>query len=265
MKENVLQGRTALVTGASSGLGAEFARQLAAMGCHLILVARRADSMEKLKEEIGGRHPVDVTVIPMDLAARDAPQALYDQVRQLGKSVDVLINNAGLGLYGNFLDIPWEKERAMLELDVIALTHLTRLFAQEMIGRHFGYILQIASIGAYQPSPMYASYSAAKSYVLYYSEAIRYELRKTNVSVTTLSPGVTRTEFHQSAGQDSYTRYQRLAIMESPQVAAIGLKAMLNRRPSVVAGRLNSLAAFLTRFTPRMASAAVAHRTMTVK
>ncbi len=263
MKTDLLNGKTALVTGASSGLGADFARQLAALGCNLVLVARREDQLRAVQDEIKAQHPVEIEVVPMDLVVGDAPQLLYDRFKTSGKQVDILINNAGLGIYGEFLEIPWERERDMLELDIFTLVHMTKLFAGDMVRRGSGYIMQIASIGAFQPSPTYASYSAAKSFVLYFGEALNYELRKTNVKCTVLCPGVTRTEFLQVAGQ-SPTRYQRLTMMDSKVVARIGIEAMLRGKSSVVTGRFNAMMAFATRFIPRGWAAGMAHRTMTV-
>lgn len=261
--DNRINKRTALITGASSGLGADFARDLAGRGANLVLVARRAELLEKLKNEITRQHQVAVTTIAMDLVAPDAPQHLHAQLAAAGTQVDVLINNAGLGLHGDFLDIPWEREQNMLELDIITLTHLTKLFARDMVARRYGYILQIASIGAYQPSPTYASYSAAKAYVLSFGEALAYELKKHNVKVTVLSPGVTKTEFLEVAGQNA-SRYQRAMMMDSPTVTRIGIEAMLRGQSSVVPGTLNALTAFSTRFLPRQLAAAIAHRTMTI-
>ena len=257
-----LRGKRALVTGASSGLGADFARNLAGRGCHLVLTARREEQLRTLADELTQRHQVEVSVVPLDLAAPDAPQRLYDGLRAAGQTVDVLVNNAGLGIYGSFLDIPWERERAMLELDILALVHLTKLFARDMVARRGGHILQVASIGAYQPSPTYATYSAAKSFVLYFGEALAYELRGTGVTCTVLSPGVTATEFLQVAGQTP-SLYQRTTMMSSPQVVDIGVEAMLKGRPSVVAGRMNGLMAFSTRLIPRQWAAAVANQLMT--
>lgn len=261
MTTGTLQGKRALVTGASSGLGVDFAKQLAAMGCHLILVARREERLRAVQQEISAAHGVEVEIILMDLAEADAPQRLYDQVRASGKSVDVLINNAGYGLYGAFSDISWEREKNMLNLDILTVVHLTKLFAQEMVARNFGYILQVASIGAYQPSPLYASYAAAKSFVLHFGEALSYELRDTGVSCTVVSPGVVRTEFLKVSGQQA-TPYQRATRMESPEVARIALDAMLKRKASVVPGWLNALSVWSNRLMPRRLSAAVAHRLM---
>lgn len=261
MQDPKLAGKTALVTGASSGLGADFARQLAEHGCHLILVARRQDRLLALKQEISARHDLTIDVIPLDLGVRGAPETLYQQTLALGRQVDVLINNAGFGLHGEFLSIPWEREEEMLLLDIVTVAHLTRLFVKDMVARRFGYVLQIASIGAYQATPSYASYAAAKSYVLHYGEAINVELRGSNVHVTVLSPGITATEFLEVAGQTP-SLYQRMAMMDSPRVARIGLNAMLARRPSLVAGTINALLIWFNRLTPRRWSTAIAGQLM---
>lgn len=256
-----LRGKTALVTGASSGLGVDFARQLAARGCNLILVARREHQLRTVQEEISQRYGVDVLIIPMDLAATDAPQILYDQIQAAGKQVDVLINNAGYGLYGRFTEIEWEREKNMLELDIITLMHLTKLCVKDMVTRNFGFILLVSSIGAYQPSPLYASYSAAKSFVLNFGEALSYELRQTSVRCTVISPGITATEFLKVSGQQA-SLYQRLAMMKSEDVTRIGIESMLKGKPSVVPGRLNALSVWSNRLMPRRLSAAVAYRLM---
>jgi uncharacterized protein len=256
-----LSGQWALVTGASSGLGADFARELAGRGASLVLVARREENLRALQAEITARHPVQVEVVAMDLATPEAPQQLYDRLKAAGRQVDILINNAGLGLYGPFLEIDWQRERNMLELDIVTLTHMTKLFVRDMVARKRGYILQIASIGAYQPSPLYASYSAAKAYVLNFGEALNYELRNTGVGVTVLSPGITATEFLKVSGQQA-TFYQRTVMMQSPEVVRIGIDAMLKRRPSVVPGWLNAVTVWFNRLLPRRVQAAVAHRLM---
>jgi hypothetical protein len=175
--------------------------------------------------------------------------------------VDVLVNNAGFGLYGPFSELDWERERAMLELDMIVPVHLTKLFLPGMLDRRAGWILNIASIGAYQPSPLYASYSAAKSFILNFTEALSYELRGSGVVATALSPGIVATDFRRVAGQQT-TRYQRMVMMDSPTVVRIGVDALLKGRPSLVPGRLNAASAWANRLLPRRASAALAHRLM---
>jgi hypothetical protein len=256
-----LQGKWALVTGASSGLGVDFARQLAAMGCHLVLVARREDRLNAVAEEIRQRHKVEVEVVIMDLSAPDAPQHLYTQLKDAGRQVDVLVNNAGFGLYGEFLKIDWAREQNMLQLNMLTVVQMTKLFLRDMVARNFGYVLQVSSIGAYQPSPLYATYSASKSFVLNFSDAVNYELRSTGVSITTLSPGITRTEFLDVSGQQA-TRYQRMAMMTSEDVVRIGLDAMLKRRPSLVPGTMNALTVWFNRLMPRRLATMIGYRLM---
>jgi uncharacterized protein len=262
MKDLELTEKLALVTGASSGLGVDFARQLAARGANLILVARREDQLRAVALDIEEKYGVSAQIMARDLAVPEAPQALYDELKQRGIHVDVLVNNAGFGIYGDFASVPWEREKEMLDIDIITLTHMTKLFLKDMLGSKSGYILQLASIGAYQPSPTYATYSAAKAYVLMMGEALNYELRHSGVSVTVVSPGVTATEFLKVSGQ-SPSLYQRLMMMDSDHVARIGIEAMLRRRPSVVPGLMNNLAAFSTRLMPRRMQAALAYVMMT--
>lgn len=258
-----LTGKSALVTGASSGLGTDFATILAERGCDLVLVARREERLQKLADELRQRHGVKVHVIALDLAPLGAAQALYDRVRDQGLTIDILINNAGFGVHGPFVDVPWEREQEMLLLDIVALVHLTKLFVRDMVARNSGYVLQISSIGAYQPSPTYGTYSAAKSFVLSFGEALSYELRHTNVKVSVLSPGVTETEFLDVAGQKR-TLFQRLSMMKSRPVAEIGINAMLAGKPSKVAGAMNALTAWSLRFIPRRLQAAMANAAMQV-
>ena len=256
-----VKDKWALVTGASAGIGADFVRELAKRGMNVILVARSEGRLHELKEELQGTYGVDAVVIPMDLARQGAAQELYERVKAEGLNIEILINNAGFGLYGTVVEIPLEKMEAMLNLDVMTVASLTKLFVREMVERDSGYILNVASIGAYQPSPEYASYSAAKSFVLNYGEALNYELRNTGVSCTVISPGVTRTGFFEKSGQEeNLSVFQRLTMMGSEKVARIGVRAMFNRRPSVVPGWINSLMVFSVRRLPRQWITAAAHR-----
>ena len=261
MKKN-LDGRTALVTGASSGLGVDFARELAARGADLVIVARRADRLQQVAKELREQYAITVHVEVMDLGSAAAADELKACLDAASIDIDILVNNAGFGLYGHFVDIDAEAERAMLDLDIQALTRMTRLFAAPMKERGWGRILQVSSIAAYQPSPTYAAYGAAKSYVLMYSHAVNRELRGSGVTSTVISPGVTRTEFLDVSGQ-SPTLYQRLVMMESHRVARIGISALLRRRSEVVPGWINAMTAFTTRFMPRPLAAAVTRRLMT--
>ncbi|WP_043768639.1 SDR family NAD(P)-dependent oxidoreductase [Algiphilus aromaticivorans] len=257
MASKRLNGKTALVTGASSGLGTDFAHQLAAEGADLILVARWRELLETVASDIRRDHGVHVDVMAVDLADPGAREKLAADLRAEGRPVQVLINNAGFGVFGDFRDTEWARMQAMLEVDVMALTHLTRLFVDDMVARGEGYILLVASTGAFQPTPTYAAYSAAKAYVLSFGHALHFELRGTGVSCTTVCPGVTATEFLQVSGQRK-TWYHRLTMMDAPSVARRGLRRMLRRRPEIIPGWINAFMAFTTRFTPRPMLARIA-------
>lgn len=259
--ERVLAGRRALVTGASGGLGADFARELAARGCDLVLVARRREELDELAAELRAKHGVAVEPVPLDLLADDAPRLLGERLDAAGSAIDLLVNNAGFGLYGRFWEVPRQRERDLLALDVGVLVELTRLVVPGMIERGWGRVLQVSSIAAFQPTSLYATYGAAKAFVLAYGEAINHELRRTGVSCTTIAPGITATEFLRVAGQRP-TFYQRLVMMRSPDVARIGIEALLAQRPSVVPGRLNAVSAWSNRLMPRRLSTALAGRLM---
>lgn len=257
MKTDILKDKWALVTGASSGFGADFARELAALGCNLVLTARRADRLEKLAGELTGRFGIEAHTIPMDLATPEAPQALYDQIEAAGIEIDVLINNAGFGLYGEFNEVDWARQEEMLRLNILTVTHLAKLYVRDMVARDFGFILNVASNSAYQPSPMFAVYGASKSFVLNFSEALHNELRGTKVSCTAISPGPVVTGFQQAAGQSESHPYVRLNQIESSKVARIGIRAMLEGKPSVIPGWMVALTAWASQRAPRRWATAI--------
>lgn len=263
MLHSPIQNKTALVTGASSGLGVDFARQLARRGCNVILAARREDRLRQVAGDLQASYGAQTWIIPADLARPEGPADLYAETQRLGLQVDVLVNNAGFGLYGYHSEIAWEREREMLQVDVIAVAQLTKLCLPGMLQRDFGYILMVSSYGAFQPSPTYAAYSAAKSYVQNFGEALSYELRRSGVGVTVIAPGMVATGFHQAAGH-ARSLFIRQTLMPSSEVARIGVEAMLKRKPSVVPGWLNALLVFGNRFVPRRFSAWVVERLMTV-
>lgn len=249
---SILEGKWALVTGASSGLGRDFAIELAKMKCNLVIVARREEKLKALMQHVKRSDNVDVEVIVQDLGQRGAPQELFDKVAAKNINIDVLINNAGFGCYGNFLDTPWEKEQQMLDLDIINLVHMTKLFIKGMVERKFGYVLQVASVAGFQPTPTYISYGAAKAYVLNFSEGLNFELKNTGVSVTALCPGATATEFFEASGQgDTLTGYQKMSLMTSEEVVKTAMAGLLKGKPTVVPGIYNKLGIFGIRFTPR--------------
>ena len=254
----------ALVTGASSGLGTDFAEILAERGANLVLVARRKDRLEELAQRLERERGVSTRVIAADLSDAGARQGLFDDLAASGTEIDVLVNNAGFGVYGPFIEADWPREDQMLQLNVVGLTHLTKLFLRGMVARNRGWILQVASIGAYQPSPMYGAYSATKAYVLSFGEALSFELRDTNVKVSVLSPGVTKTEFLAVSGQKP-NFYQRMSMATSRSVAEAGIRAMLRGKPSHVPGLMNQLPIQMLRLTPRRMQARVASMLMSMK
>jgi short-subunit dehydrogenase len=256
-----LKGKRALVTGASSGLGVEFAKQLAQMGADLVIAARRKKNLEALAEEIKKAHGVEVDVVEIDLSEPGAPEKLFAATEGAKKPVDVLINNAGGGIHSNFVDIEWDRVARQMQLNVTALTELTWRFARAMRERGSGHILNVSSIGAYTPSPTYATYSAGKAYVRDFTEAIAFELAGTGVSACSLCPGGTLTEFHQAAGHE-LPKIFRSTFMTAEDCARIGLSAMFGGRRNVVSGVMNKLSMFMLRFMPRRFIVWMAAKTM---
>jgi short-subunit dehydrogenase len=256
-----VSGKWALVTGASSGLGVEFASLLAARKANLILAARQTEPMERLAEQLRHTTGVSVVVEGIDLSASGAAQDLKSRLDARGIAVDVLVNNAGYGLYGDFLDQPVHKTLDMLQVNLIAVTELAHVFAAEMIKRRSGYILLIASLLGYQGVPGYAAYAGSKGYVLLFGEALHAELKPYGIGVTVLSPGTTTTAFGRVAGERNSPTLRALRMTPAP-VARTGIRAMLDRRSSVVPGILNKVAAFSSRFTPRQVQTSIMQRVM---
>jgi uncharacterized protein len=250
--------RTALVTGASSGIGAELARIHAAAGGDLVLVARRQDRLDALKAEIKDR---TMHVIVKDLSDPDAPQQLYEEIKARGIRVDYLINNAGFGYRGLFHQQDWSRNAAMIQVNVVALAALTRLFVPDMIARRSGRILNVASLAGFVAGPLHAIYFATKAFVLSFSESIANELQGTGVTVTALCPGPTRTEFVGYADMEGVPGFRHAA--SARRVAQVGYDAMLKGKPLVVPGLLNKLTAHLAlRLAPRTLATRLSRATM---
>ncbi|MBS1855936.1 MAG: SDR family oxidoreductase [Acidobacteria bacterium] len=248
---------TALITGASGGIGAELAGLCAAGGCDLILVARGAAAMQRLAADLAARHGIAARVLTADLAREDAPGEI---LRALGgQPIDILINNAGFGVHGPFSTTEWDAERRMLEVNVLALTRLTKLFLPGMVERRAGRILNVASIAAFVPGPLMACYYASKSYVASFSLAVAHEVKGSGVTVTVLCPGPTRTGFGAAAGLSS-SRLFRGPVMSAGAVAREGYAAMMAGKPEVIAGARNRWMMRGARLAPRTLLAALAHR-----
>ena len=243
-------GTTAIVTGASSGLGAEFARTLAARGANLVLVARREDRLNELADELASAHDVTVHPLALDLATPGAIDHLVGFVRERGLTVDSLINNAGFGMHGALADADAARIDEQVRLNVGALVSLTRAFLPEMTASGRGVLVNVASTAAFQPVPFMAVYGATKAFVLSFTEAVAFETRDSDLRVTTLCPGATRTEFFEVVG----TEEARVGNYQTPeQVIANAMRALdAWRTPAtVVSGRRNSAASVFARVMPR--------------
>jgi short-subunit dehydrogenase len=234
----------ALITGASAGLGAEFARQLSKQGYALVLAARRKDRLQALAKEIGNARAVAI-----DLSAPDAAARLIADCDEAGEQIDLLVNNAGFGLGGRFAELDPKRLREMVDLNAGTLTDLCRTVAPRMIERGSGAILNVASTAAFQPGPGMAVYFATKAYVLSLSEALHEELRPHGIKVSALCPGPTATEFGEVAGFTS-KKFDRLS-MDAPTVVRIGLRGLEKNRAVVITGAVNRIGAHSTRFVPR--------------
>ena len=241
---------TALVTGASAGLGAEFARQLAASGHPLILSARRSDRLDALAAELRASHGVAVTVIAADLADPAGPDALVAAVAAAGLTVDLLVNNAGLGHRGAFATLPAAGQLATIDVNVRAAVALAHAVLPHMIARGHGGILTVASTAAFQPGPWMAVYYASKAFVLSFSEALHEEVKGTGVRVAALCPGPVDTEFAGLAGMTDMAIFDRLAT-PADKVVRDGLAALAANRAVKVSGAVNAIAAGSVRFAPR--------------
>jgi len=247
----------ALVTGASSGIGVEFARELSKRGFDLIITARRVERLQQVREAIRRDSPVEVTVLPNDLDAQDGARRLYDQVKALDKPVTLLVNNAGLGNFAPLLRQPPEIIESMIHVNVASLTMLTRLLAADMKQRGRGYILNNASFSAIQPTPHYAVYSGTKAFVLAFSQALSHDLRHSNIKVSALCPGFFRSEFLDHAGQEISFIVKRI-MLDPARVARAGIAGVLRGKTVIVPGLIYKSLNVLMRLLPRTAATRVA-------
>jgi short-subunit dehydrogenase len=248
-------GKWALITGASAGIGESFARRLAQDNYNLVLVARRGDRLRALASELERVHAIETLVIAMDLADPGAPKALFEKVEAAGHFIEVLINNAGFGSHGSFLDLDADREMAMVDLNCRTLVGVTRYFAAPMKRERRGGIIHLASIASFQPCPYMATYGATKGFILLFSEALWAELCEFGITVTALCPGPTATEFFDVA---KYSGFERAAFEKPEIVVERGLAAMRQGRPTVVSGLFNTLRAHSTRLIPRWLAAKIA-------
>lgn len=244
--------KTALITGASKGIGKEFVRIHASKGNNLVLVARSNDQLLLLKNELEAQYKsIQVELIVKDLTEANSVQEIYEELKTKNIQVDYLINNAGFGEFGFFVDTNWDRLEKMIDLNINALTHLCHLFLSDMIKRGQGKILNISSTAAFQPGPMMAVYFATKSYVLHLSEALNNESKRHGVTITALCPGPTDTYFMQDSNLEKSKFVKKIKLPSSQAVALSGYKAMMRNQPVKIYGILNSVTAFSVRLIPR--------------
>jgi uncharacterized protein len=249
-KRTLKNHKTALVTGASSGIGYELARLFAQSGHDLVLVARNKQRLDGLAKELAQEFDANVTVLAKDLSEPSAAENIVTELQGYGLHVDVLVNNAGFGAYGPLQETSLETESQMIQVNITTLTQLTRLLIPGMLKRNSGKILNIGSTASFAPGPFVAVYSASKAYVLSFSEALAEELKDTGVTVTALCPGSTQTRFAERAKMTDSPIFQG-RLMSARDVAEIGFRALMEGRMTVIAGIPNKFMVFSQRFAPR--------------
>jgi short-subunit dehydrogenase len=234
-------GKTALITGASSGIGYELAKCFARDHHDLVLVARSEDELEQIGLDLHAAHGIRTWALPFDLFDPDAPQQIHDKTRELGLTINYLVCDAGQGVYGKFAETDLRRELDIVELNICSMLALTKLYLREMVARNEGRILQLASIVSTSPAPWSAVYGGTKAFVYYFSEAVARELKGTNVTMTALRPGATDTDFFRKEGGEDATVYQDGKLAAPDQVARDGYAAMMEGQAAVVSGLKNKL------------------------
>jgi uncharacterized protein len=243
--------QTALITGASSGIGYELAKQFAANKINVVLVARSLDKLEVLATELRSNYGITVTVLAKDLSNYNTAKEIFDNLQAQQIPITHLVNNAGFGDFGMFAESDWAKQEQMINLNITTLTYLTRLFLPNMIANKFGKVVNVASTAAFQPGPTMSVYYATKAYVLHFSEAISNELENTGVTVTALCPGATHSDFQNKAAMQESKLVKGKKLPTSAEVAAYGFKAMQKGTVVAIHGMANYWLANSIRFTPR--------------
>lgn len=242
------QTETVLITGASSGLGKDFAHIFAEKGYNLVLVARSEEKLNSIAKELEDKYKTKVTVLIQDLSENNSASKIYSEIKNQDIQIDILINNAGFGKIGVFINEKVETLTEMVNLNITTLTEMTALFLPEMIVRNQGKILNIASTAAFQSLPNFSVYAATKAYVLNFTEALHYELKNKNISVTALCPGPTSTGFAKRANAETLSLFKH--AMDSKTVAEIGYKALMKNKMTVIAGLNNKLLTYFSRLIP---------------
>jgi short-subunit dehydrogenase len=242
---------TALITGASNGIGLELAKVHASKGGDLVLVARNKTKLDELKAELESQFKVSVYTIGKDLSANNSAQEVYDEITKQNIQIDYLINNAGFGDFGMFAETEWNKELQMINLNITTLTQFTKLYLQDMVKRKSGKIMNVASTAAFQSGPTMAVYYATKAYVLSFSEAVDNEVSGKGVTVTTLCPGATESGFQAAAAMEESNLVKGKKLPTAKEVAEYGYSSMMKGKTVAIHGMMNWIMAHSVRFTPR--------------
>jgi uncharacterized protein len=243
--------KTVLITGASNGIGYEFAHIFAEKGAILILVARNKEKLDKLKTTLEEKYNISVLSIGKDLSNPGAAKDIYDEVKNKSMSVDYLVNNAGFGDFGFFADSDWSRQEQMINLNIITLAHLTWLFLPDMICKRSGRILNLASTASFQPGPTMSVYFATKAFVLSFSEAVNEEVKRYGITVTALCPGSTESGFHAAAEKPGRKLPDRPNLPSAREVAEYGYRSMMKGKAVAIHGFRNNILANSVRFAPR--------------
>jgi len=254
--------QTAVITGASGGIGYELAKLFANNHYNLVLVARSASRLAQVADELQRQFGISTKSMPLDLTVAPAPQSLFDQLQREGILVGILVNNAGYGVFGEFATISLEDTLGQIQLNVTALTHLTKLFLAPMIERGSGKILNVASTAGFQPGPLMAVYYATKAYVISLSEALANELSGSGITVTCLCPGATDTGFQGRAGIEDTMLFKKLRPMDAKAVARDGYRGLMAGKTLVISGFRNWLLAESLRFSPRKLVTAISRKVL---
>jgi short-subunit dehydrogenase len=252
-----MKKQTVLITGASSGIGYELSKIFARNGYDLILVSRKKSELANLARELEEKHNIQSRAIAKDLSKSTAPQELYDEIASHGIAVSVLVNNAGFGLKGNFVDLGIEEQVDLIQLNITALTILCKFFGKDMAKRGGGKILNVASTAAFQAGPFMSTYYASKAYVLSLSEGIGNELKKSGVRVSVLCPGPTRTAFWERSKNRQSNLLKVPWVMKAEDVAQVAYSGLMKRKKIIIPGKMNNILVFSIRFIPRSIAALI--------
>lgn len=256
------RNKYALITGATSGIGYELAKQFANAGYNLILIARSRERLQAVTDELKQSFGIEVTPIEKDLFAASAARELYEQVSTMGVTVDALVNDAGQGQWGMFSETPLERDLDIIQLNIASLLSLTKLFLQDMVRRNEGKILQVGSEAGTTPIPLLAVYSATKAFVLSFSAALANELKDTNITITALLPGATDTDFFHKAGQQDTVTYREKELASPEDVAKDGFEALMKGENKIISGGKTKMHVFMNDLLGASMSAGLTRKMM---